>query len=54
MKIPEDVICTMYSALGIDSAKKVTETPSGRPFYYIEDLSPLGPMRFDEVSELFV
>ena len=51
---PEDVICTIYSALGIDSAKKVTETPSGRPFYYIEDLSPLGPMRFDEVSELFV
>lgn len=51
---PEDVVCTIYSVLGIDWTKKVTETPSGRPFSYIEDLSPLGPMQFDEVTELFV
>lgn len=51
---PEDVVCTIYSALGIDWTKKVTETPSGRPFYYVEDLSPLGYMEFDEIAELFV
>ena len=50
---PEDVACTIYSALGIDWTKKITETPSGRAFYYIEDLSPVGPMEFDEVTELF-
>ncbi len=51
---PEDVICTIYSALGIDWTTKITETPSGRSFYYIEDLSPVGIMEFDEVTELFV
>jgi uncharacterized protein (DUF1501 family) len=50
---PEDVIATIYSAMGIDSTKKIIETPSGRPFYYIEDLSPVGYMEFDEISELF-
>jgi uncharacterized protein (DUF1501 family) len=51
---PEDVMCTVYSALGINWTSRVTGTPSGRPYYYIEDLSPLGPMRFDEITELFV
>ena len=50
---PEDVICTIYSALGIDWRTKIKETPSGRTFYYIENLSPLGAMMFDEVKELF-
>ena len=50
---PEDVVCTIYSALGIDWSTKITETPSGRAFYYIENLSPLGAMMFDEVGELF-
>ena len=51
---PEDVMCTIYSVLGIDWTKRITETPSGRPFYYIEDLSPVGHMEFDEVGELFI
>jgi hypothetical protein len=38
---PEDVVCTIYSSLGIDWTKQITETPSRRPFYYVEDLSPL-------------
>jgi uncharacterized protein (DUF1501 family) len=50
---PEDVICTTYSALGINWTTKLTGTPSGRPYYYIEDLSPSGPMKFDEITELF-
>ena len=50
---PEDVIATIYSTLGIDWTKQIVDTPSGRPFYYIEDLSPVGVMRFDEIGELF-
>ena len=50
---PEDVLTTIYSTLGIDWTKKITATPSGRDFEYIEKISPKGAMRFDEVSELF-
>ena len=50
---PEDVLATIYSVMGVDWEKKITDTPSGRPFYYIEDVSPLGVMDFDEISELF-
>ena len=50
---PEDVLATLYSAMGIDWTKKITSTPSGRAFEYIENISPKGAMQFDEVSELF-
>ena len=50
---PEDILVTMYSAMGIDWTKKVTQTPSGRPFDYIENISPKGYLKFREVSELF-
>lgn len=50
---PEDVLATIYSAMGIDWSKKITQTPSGRAFEYTEYLSPKGPMDFGEVSELF-
>src|SRR5258706_4913162 len=36
---PEDLLATIYSALGIDWSKKLTNTPSGRDFYYIEPVS---------------
>ena len=36
---PEDVIATIYSQLGIDWTKKITNTPSGRAFEYIEQQS---------------
>jgi hypothetical protein len=32
----EDVAATIYSALGIDWTKRITDTPSTRVFYYIE------------------
>jgi hypothetical protein len=51
---PEDVLTTIYSAMGIDWTKKITSTPSGRAFEYIENISPKGVMNFDEVSEVFV
>jgi len=50
---PEDVLATMYSVMGIDWTKKITQTPTGRPFEYIETISPKGHMAFSEISELF-
>lgn len=51
---PEDTAATIYSALGIDWTKKMTNTPSGRFFQYVEPLS--GTTVFDpsEVAQLFV
>jgi hypothetical protein len=31
----EDLAATMYSALGIDWTKSITDTPSGRKFEYV-------------------
>lgn len=50
---PEDVLVTMHSVMGIDWTKKITQTFSGRPFDYIENISPKGFMEFREISELF-
>ena len=50
---PEDVLVTMYSTMGIDWSKRVTNTPSGRMFEYVENLAPTGYMKFREISELF-
>lgn len=32
----EDMACTIYSALGIDYSKSITDTPSGRKFEYVQ------------------
>jgi uncharacterized protein (DUF1501 family) len=32
----EDMACTIYSALGIDFTKGITDTPSGRKFEYVQ------------------
>ncbi len=50
---PEDVLATMYSVMGIDWTKKITQTPSGRAFEYIENVTPKGLMDFEEIRELF-
>ena len=50
---PEDVLVTLYSAMGIDWTKGITKTPSGRTFEYIENISPKGIMTFGEIKELF-
>ncbi len=50
---PEDIQATVHSVMGVDWSKKITNTPSGRPFEYTESLSPKGPMEFGEISELF-
>ena len=49
----EDVACTIYSALGIDWAKTVETTPSGRTFHYVEPASGTKYVEFEPVGELF-
>jgi hypothetical protein len=54
--IIENAVATIYSALGIDWTKHVTNTPSGRAYEYIQS-APLGESNFvatDPFDELFV
>jgi uncharacterized protein DUF1501 len=50
---PEDVAATIYSALGIDWTKEITNTPSGRVFRYVETQSGTDFLDVSEVAELF-
>lgn len=50
---PEDVTATIYSTLGIDWAKKITSTPSGRAFEYIEAMSGTTFLDVGEIAPLF-
>jgi hypothetical protein len=49
----EDIACTIYSALGIDWAKRIDNTPSGRAFHYVEPASGTKYVGFKPVHELF-
>ena len=49
----EDITATMYSALGIDWTKKITNTPSGRAFEYLEPVSGTTFVDFGEITPLF-
>ena len=46
---PEDIGCTIYSALGIDWTKRILDTPSGRRFEYVNGASEGGYFPIDEV-----
>ncbi len=50
---PEDVTATIYSALGIDWTKRLSNTPSGRFFQYVEPMSGTNAIGSTEVTELF-
>jgi uncharacterized protein (DUF1501 family) len=50
---PEDVTATIYSVLGIDWTKKITGTPSGRDFEYVENMSGTTFFKSSEIKELF-
>jgi uncharacterized protein (DUF1501 family) len=50
---PEDLLATIYSALGIDWSKKLTNTPSGRDFYYIEPVSQNTVLDVDEIRTIW-
>jgi hypothetical protein len=49
----EDVVATIYSVLGIDWTKKITDTPSGRAFEYLEPVSGTTFVQFAEIEPLF-
>ena len=49
----EDVAATIYSSLGIDWTKKITNTPSGRDFEYVEHQSGTEFINPGEITELF-
>lgn len=49
----EDIFATIYSQLGIDWGKKITNTPSGRAFEYLEPVSATDFVDISEISTLF-
>lgn len=51
---PEDVTATIYSVLGIDWNKKLSNTPSGREFQYVEQMSGTTWIGSTEIKELFL
>ena len=50
---PEDMVTTIYAAMGIDWTKSIEETPSGRVYHYIEIFSPTRMLANRVVRELF-
>src|SRR5262245_8244210 len=52
----DNIVATIYSALGIDWLKRVANTPSGRGYDYVQT-APIGGSEFisnDSIDELFV
>jgi hypothetical protein len=50
----ENVYATIYSALGIDWKKELTETPSRRAYRYVDVLGATEFVIDDEIADLFV
>ncbi len=52
----DNIVATIYSALGIDWLKQIDNTPSGRAYHYVQT-APVGGSEFisnDSIDELFV
>ena len=49
----ENVVATIYSALGIDWSKEVHKTPSGRSYVYVDPLGANSLIPTDELSNLY-
>ncbi len=49
----ENVVATMYSALGIDWSKEIRNTPSKRAYPYVDALGPAGYIPTDEIADLY-
>jgi hypothetical protein len=49
----ENVIATIYSALGIDWSKEIRNTPSGRTYTYVDPLGAQGYIPTDELSGIY-
>lgn len=50
----EDVAATIYCLLGVDWTKKVTNTPSGRAFHYLENASATEFVDFQPVADMWL
>ena len=49
----ENIVASVYSALGIDWLKEVTNTPSRRVYRFVDPLGATEPCIADEIAELF-
>ena len=49
----ENVISTIYSALGIDWGKGLGNTPSGRTYFYVDPLGANGTIPTDDLSGIY-
>jgi hypothetical protein len=49
----ENVLATMYSALGIDWSKEVHDLPSGRNYVYVDPLGANGHIPTDEIATIY-
>lgn len=49
----ENVVATMYSALGIDWSKEIQNTPSGRAYPYVDSLGPGGWIPTDDIATIY-
>jgi hypothetical protein len=49
----ENIVATVYSALGIDWRKQITNTPSRRVYRYVDPLGATETCIDDEIAELF-
>jgi len=51
----DNIVATIYSALGIDWTKSIANTPSGRAYHYVDTVSLGGAamMESDEIAGLF-
>jgi hypothetical protein len=50
----ENIVASVYSALGIDWTKEITNTPSRRVYRFVDPLGATEPCIADEIEELFV
>jgi hypothetical protein len=49
----ENLYATVYSALGIDWKKELTNTPSKRAYRYVDVLGATEMVMDDEIADLF-
>jgi hypothetical protein len=49
----ENVVATIYSALGIDWSKEVRNLPSGRTYVYVDSLGANGFIPTDDIHEIY-
>jgi uncharacterized protein (DUF1501 family) len=49
----ENIVATIYSALGIDWTKEIRNTPSGRAYPYVDPLGPAGYIPTDDIGTIY-